>query len=380
MWTIKATTEQAFGEDTLGVQVRECNFTGNWANQIGGAVYARTNALVEFFASHFLYNYAALHGGAIGVEASAEIILHNQATTSQAANLFLYNKAERNGGAIYINNDKKMIERTFKEMNGMKIRLNAAEQGGGLYTSIESGSISSFHYSNFPMDNHAGNGPNIMAFGEVDMLCQASRYFPVRIYRKGVPAHIWNHPFALSSMLCPKCPDGRSSIEDSTNCETCRPGRAGIGGYCNSCPVGKYQSNPGGTTCEVCEPGKYSDSHSSTYCREAPKPCQPGQPKMYLAEPGSSAKLSLHRISVAWEGCTQVDGYEIEISTHRSFSVVGRDTLYKRNVNGSVKTISIELNRTGFCDRQHFARIRIYKATHLAKSKWSLTRSYTTAD
>ena len=82
----------------------------------------RNNGIVEIYASHFLNNYAAMDGGAIGVEKSAVIIAHNPSQSQLDANYFVDNKAKRFGGGIYLNNDGTRLDKSFKENQNQPTR------------------------------------------------------------------------------------------------------------------------------------------------------------------------------------------------------------------------------------------------------------------
>eukprot|EP00942_MAST-04A_sp_MAST-4A-sp1_P011210 g11210.t1 len=370
-----------FAEDPYSVYVKNCNFTKNEANKIGGAIYVHNNGIVEIYASHFLNNYAAMDGGAIGVEKSAVIIAHNPSQSQLDANYFLHNKAKRFGGGIYLNNDGKRLDRSFKEKNALKIYNNAATEGGGIYISKESGMMREFHYSNFPKENLAVNGSNVMAFEKVEIICEASRYYPTKTFHDGISIYMWDDALVLNQILCPKCADGKNSKEGDVDCKLCEPGKAGINGYCEDCAVNTYQDYPGATTCKQCADGQYQDEAGADMCKIAPLPCQPGKPAISLSDPGAVKTLSLYNITISWENCNMNDGYELEISSHRSFLEKGED-LYKIKIEGSdSKSISIQLNQSRLSDKQYFARIRSYNNTYLARSEWSVVSGdYVSAD
>lgn len=65
----------------------------------------------------------------------------------------------------------------------------------------------------------------------------------------------------LTADTCQACPVGRSSFKrpGSSLCSECHYGTVGVavGGVCQYCPDGKYNSYTGSTLCSACEPGFY---------------------------------------------------------------------------------------------------------------------------
>ncbi|MDT8394509.1 MAG: T9SS type A sorting domain-containing protein [Bacteroidales bacterium] len=99
-----------------------CLFTLNEAEQGGGAYMGNSGSL--FDKCTFWGNISAKSGGALGAEASDEMIVRRSR--------FVNNYAEEHGGAIYFGNMSARIEDTDFEQNLTSVE-NVASRGGALY-------------------------------------------------------------------------------------------------------------------------------------------------------------------------------------------------------------------------------------------------------
>eukprot|EP00944_MAST-04C_sp_MAST-4C-sp1_P001290 g1290.t1 len=300
-------------------------------------------------------------------------------------NILRYNKASRYGGAIFVD-DRGAL--TFSSRNTVQIDYNTALVGGGIYISESGLPLANFHISNLPYNNAAQNASNLISLPGIEVTCMASTYFPLEQMRKGVPMNVWNHA-VMNDVFCLKCNDGTFSNEGEISCHFCPPGKFGTGGFCNDCIANTYQPNSGTTSCKSCEAGKFIQKTGSEYCKDAPKPCRPQKPVIYLTYPQGVERLSLHNVTISWTKRSEdaicssgADGYTLQISTHNSFT----DNLIKYNVKNEnhlslVASVSIVLHNRRLSDMQHFIRVRAYNATTLAVSGWStISKGYVSAD
>jgi len=367
------------------VKLYNSNFTENMATQQGGAIFVLSSGVLELSSTYLVRNHASMDGGAIALIDSSKLVVHNPTKKKEfkAANFVYYNKAGNRGGGIFADRDSELI---VKEKNGIKCFNNTANTGGGIYNSEKF--LQEFHYSNFPTGNFAVNGSDIMTYSKVTLVCKSSTYFPLARYDKSVVAlDTWNKKDILNTVLCLKCSDGEYSLDGAINCDKCLPGHAGKNGFCTKCPKNMYQPSFGASGCEKCEEGRYSTSVGATICQDAPKPCAPKTPEIYLTDPGSKKPISLYNITISWivemnsrdtTECTKSDGYILQISTHRSFT----ENLYEFTVNnGETMSKSIQLNTFKISDKLHFVRVRGFNKTTLAKSEWALPfEDYQSAD
>ena len=107
------------------VDILNCDFTSNSANNYGGAIYSN-HGRVNISNCNFNQNYAGKHGGAIYAD-FGEVKISNCKFNS--------NCALKNGGAIFSQNDPVTI-------SNCKFTQNSANNGGGLYLISEANSIS----------------------------------------------------------------------------------------------------------------------------------------------------------------------------------------------------------------------------------------------
>eukprot|EP00943_MAST-04B_sp_MAST-4B-sp1_P003579 g3579.t1 len=367
------------------VKLYNSNFTENMATQQGGAIFVLSSGVLELSSTYLVRNQASMDGGAIALVDASKLVVHNPTEKKEfkAANFVYYNKAGNRGGGIFADKDSELV---VQEQNGIKCFNNTAYIGGGIYNSEKF--LQDLHYSNFPTDNVAVNGSDIMTYSKVTLVCKSSTYFPLARYDKsGVPRDSWNKKDVLNTVLCLKCGDGEYSVDGAINCDKCPPGKAGKNGFCTKCPKDTYQPSFAASSCEKCEEGRYSTSVGATICKDAPKPCTPKAPEIYLTDPGSKKPISLYNITVSWivetnskdtPECTKSDGYVLQISTHRSFT----ENLYEFTVNnGETMSKSIQLNTLKISDKLHFVRVRGFNKTTLAKSEWALaSEDYQSAD
>ena len=371
------------------VRIDQCVFSGNSATRRGGALYVHGSGEVEVVSSRFTGNAAEIDGGAIAVQDNSKLsFLPGVEGTTFSGNIAL-----ANGGALFINEGGSLMMRHRQVVEWDR---NNATRGGGIYYASSEKWVN-FHISNFPGGNIArANGSNVWVASPstepVEIICSATTYFPLYELRRGIPSTVWNLDDPARSVLCPRCPNGKTSEEGSIQCEPCAIGHAGTGGKCLPCPVNWFQDGIGNSACKKCSPGYFTVGTGAFICKAARKPCPPTMPSLQLSDGrGPSQAFDGKDVLITWAmghssttaaGCaTAADGFLVEISTHRSFTNGSSDELYRRWVrNAKTRSISLRLSRR-LSDRNFLARVQAYNETTQASSAWSLvSEDYTAAD
>ena len=109
----------AFSTDTVEVKVQNCEFSGNHANNWGGAINLSYNEHILIEKSIFTENSAPF-GGAIHTDSAVDRF-------AVSSSWFIKNYASKEGGAMKNSADKFSLENSIVAYN------KAGEQGGGLY-------------------------------------------------------------------------------------------------------------------------------------------------------------------------------------------------------------------------------------------------------
>jgi hypothetical protein len=77
---------------------------------------------------------------------------------------------------------------------------------------------------------------------------------------------------ASAGLTCERCPENTYSVEGSSSCEGCAPGRSTSGadgaGECAACPPGRYRNSSEARGCAACEPGRFSSLEGSSTCTQ----------------------------------------------------------------------------------------------------------------
>ena len=132
------------------VTVNNCTFNGNFAEEHGGAIYAKNGLKLVGKESFFSNNTANKHGGAI----YTSIFYENPVSAT-----FINNYAKKNGGAIYINNKNgvKITKMAF-------IKNHCGGEGGAIY--LDSSKSKLALEKNIFLSNSAKEGQSVYNCGK----------------------------------------------------------------------------------------------------------------------------------------------------------------------------------------------------------------------
>jgi hypothetical protein len=383
------------------VTVSRSFFLSNYASMHGGGVYVTGSGQMKLVSSFGQGNRAEKHGGAIAIQQKSELYVGTYIKTSsgysfhgsqrQHANkdttIIVHNNAKLDGGGIYVDEGANLF---LGEQYSLLLRENSAQGCGGGIAYFSDASFSSFHVTNFPTDNVASrNGSNVWAYGDavkpLEIQCLVSTYFPGIEYKNGIPWRVWNMENTTDA-LCIKCSSGKTSAGGGTECFVCPRGKAGENGFCHMCAQNTYQPHIGTLKCLACNPGEYTDGLGQVICEKHPAPCTPINVRIALGAMENGV-IESKVIDVFWSfssnyGCgNERIGFEIEVSTHRTFAKnsIG-DEYYLKKTNSKDKRIRMVLNGS-FPLRIYFARVRAVNTTTQALSDFSQSSEpYESAD